>query len=118
MSKTLLTKKESIDLDSYKERIKKILTHFGEENQKKKSIEELYELIEALFSGKREDILNEMADVYVMLTTLELIYGSCTEQINFKLSRTEERIKTGYYDNKKPRIHKLGEKVTDGKEKM
>ncbi len=54
--------------------IKKILLHFGNKNQKKKVIEELSELIKAIIKDNRKNIIEEIADVEIMLEQLKMIY--------------------------------------------
>ena len=78
----------------------KILTYNGYDHQKIKAIEELSELAEELArdlnrQGNREKITEEMADVYLMLTQLELIYGNhdgIVPAIREKVDRTLHRI--------------------------
>ena len=57
-----------------KERLKKIIEHYGEEAQVKKAAEEFAELIRALMRGDRDNIAEEMADCRIMLGQLEIIY--------------------------------------------
>ena len=57
-----------------KERLKKIIEHYGEEAQVKKAAEEFAELIRALMRGDRDNIAEEMADCRIMLDQLEIIY--------------------------------------------
>ena len=78
-----------------------IIAHYGYEHQKKKAMEELAELTEALcrdMAGQknRANISEEMADVYIMLAQLQLIYGNRPEiaaQVRAKLGRTLETVK-------------------------
>ena len=63
-----------------KKQLKKILNHYGPEAQKKKSIEELSELITLLAREqtgrvKKEELIEEIADSYNMLDQLVMIYG-------------------------------------------
>lgn len=78
-----------------------IIAHFGGyANQKEKAIEELGELSTAIArdlqgEGDRANITEEMADVYIMLAQLELIYGNHGEVLRMahrKLTRTMERV--------------------------
>ena len=57
-----------------RERLKKIIEHYGEEAQVKKAAEEFAELIRALMRGDRDNIAEEMADCRIMLDQLEIIY--------------------------------------------
>lgn len=80
----------------------KIIAHFGGyANQKEKAIEELGELQQALArdlqgEGNRENIIEEMADVAIMLSQLLLIYGISPGKFGDvllgKYHRTLERI--------------------------
>lgn len=79
-------------------RIKKILDHYGGENQIRKTIEELDELKEALEERHNvEHILEECADVMIMLNQLSLIYDFDKEMANvmmeYKIERTLLRIR-------------------------
>lgn len=79
----------------------KIIAHFGGYgHQKEKAIEELGELSRALArdlqgEGDRANIAEEMADVYIMLAQLELIYGNHRDVVRVtqeKIDRTMARI--------------------------
>lgn len=75
--------------------------HYGVEAQMLKTMEELGELTQAvarvLLWGNGEDELEnlreEMADVSIMLSQLELIFGDVTEVEEYKLLRLEQRVK-------------------------
>lgn len=77
-----------------------IIAHHGYTHQKNKAMEELSELSEALASdlqgeGDRDNIAEEMADCYIMLAQLELIYGNhheVVDEIREKMARTLERV--------------------------
>lgn len=70
--------------------------HYGENNQKMKAIEELSELIKAICKNDIENIREEIADVYVMLEQLEIIYTFPHDSIERikeeKIKRTIEQI--------------------------
>ena len=78
-----------------------IIAHYGYEHQKMKAVEELGELSRALardlqYEGDRDNIAEEMADVYIMLAQLQLIYGNVPEiaaHVREKLGRTVETVK-------------------------
>ena len=66
-------------------------------------IEEMSELTKALLKVRREadqetfvkckeNILEEIADVHITIDQMRLIYGSTTEQENFKLERLRKRL--------------------------
>ena len=79
-----------------------IIAHYGYSHQKGKAVEELNELCQALArdiqgQGDRANIAEEMADVYIMLGQLQLIYGNRPEiaaAIRDKLGRTMERVES------------------------
>lgn len=78
----------------------KIIAHYGYAHQKEKAVEELGELQQALArdlqgEGDRTNIAEEMADVYIMLAQLQLIYGNVpdiAQAITLKLGRTLGRV--------------------------
>lgn len=81
--------------------IKRILFHYGNEHQKRKAMEELQELrdaiaLELLELDTREHVLEEIADVLVMIEQLKLIYHitdtETQEVIDFKIKRQLKRI--------------------------
>ena len=77
-----------------------IIAHHGYSHQKHKAIEEFSELTEALsrdLNGDRDrkNIAEEMADCYIMLAQMELIYGnhdSVVDAIRMKMARTLQRV--------------------------
>lgn len=62
-----------------KEKLLKIIGHYGFDNQIKKLNEEVFELIEALFLDLR--VAEELADVLVMLEQFRLCYGISEEEL-------------------------------------
>ena len=80
-----------------------IVHRYGGENQKLKACEELCELQEAILKdiNKQVDcgVVEEIADVYIMLAQLEVVYDIDTldlvEMISYKLDRQHERMKAG-----------------------
>lgn len=79
-----------------------IIAHHGYSHQKHKAIEEFSELNEALArdlngESNRANVAEEMADAYIMLAQLELIFGNHVEvvdEIRDKLARTLDRVET------------------------
>lgn len=78
----------------------KILSHYGKNHQVDKAIEECGELTQALIkdreSNARDMVVDEIADVYVMLAQLEIAYechGEVTERIDYKINRQIERMR-------------------------
>jgi NTP pyrophosphatase (non-canonical NTP hydrolase) len=72
---------------------------YGAESQIDMMIEEMSELTKALCKYKRspdggtvDNVLEEMADVQIMLNQMALIFDDCTEQEIVKLVRLESRL--------------------------
>lgn len=77
---------------------------FGADAQTDMMIEEMSELTKALLkmrrvrghkeneSVARMNVLEELADVGIMLSQMEMIYGDCTDWEIWKLERLEKRI--------------------------
>ena len=66
-------------------KIKAIADHYGKEHQTIKAIEELAELIQALAKGDIENIIEEIADVRVMLEQIEYLYGISDDAITLRM---------------------------------
>lgn len=81
--------------------IKRIAEHYGWMHQRNKAIEELGELIVAIARNDRENIIEEIADVMVMIMQIEH-FLLCEEEvcdiIEQKLDRQIERIKQESFD--------------------
>lgn len=79
------------------DKLKEIIKVYGEHNQELKAIEEMAELTKAILKGNVNDIKEEMADVWVMLQQLQIIYNVSNLQIeniaNSKIERTLQCIK-------------------------
>lgn len=80
-----------------------VLKHYGLQHQKAKTIEELAELIVALqkdlLAGKdglSKEVIEEMADVHIMLLQLmmydEDYFNNVYDEMRYKLERQHERI--------------------------
>lgn len=86
-----------------REKLKKIYNHFGEENQMNKLIEEAGELTEAVREGDREHIIEEVADVLVLVEQIieqhSIINAEILDIFMPKVDRTLERIDTRYYES-------------------
>lgn len=76
--------------------IKKIVNHYGEEAQAHKAIEELNELAVAIAHQDKEAMLEEMADVYIMMEQLKEFdffdYDKFSDMVVYKLQRQIKRI--------------------------
>lgn len=73
------------------------VAHYGHAHQVRKAVEELTELSLALQHsldgrGDNDHVLEEMADVKLMMEQLEIIYGSPLEWLAKKVERLEARI--------------------------
>ena len=85
--------------------VRKAINHFGALNQKIKACEELSELVVAITKDivnpkkTKEDIITEIADVYIMLKQLFIIYDIpdilVKDEIDFKLTRLRAGLKGG-----------------------
>ena len=74
--------------------IKSIANHFSLEDRKIKTIEECSELITAISRNDVDNIIEEIADVVIMIRQLVYLYGiehNVEEIMEFKLKRTVER---------------------------
>ena len=84
-----------------KNKLKKIANHFGEDVQSKKLGEEFCELLVEIALGNKEAITMEMADCLILIMQKAYQLGIKDEDIeeamDFKVNRTIERIKEGYY---------------------
>ena len=81
------------------EALKEIIEHYGKENQLRMVVGEIGELLtlfgkEAQGRASKEDWVEEIADVEIMLEQLKLIKDiDTTETKRFKIARTLERFK-------------------------
>lgn len=88
-----------MDANYLKSDISKILLHFGHRNQKIKAIEEMGELITALarnLGDKNtnlvvENVIEEIADVEILLEQLHLIFDHNSAFINLVKNRKVKR---------------------------
>ena len=102
-----------------KEDLLKIIEHFGVNNQQRKLQEEIFELQEAITThelkksveyeiplneiiGTKEHIIEEIADICVILRQFMEYYDITQDEISDrminKINRTLERIESGYYE--------------------
>lgn len=85
--------------------LEKILRYYGEKNQIEKTKEELEELIEALDENDFAHIVEEFADVMVMLNQIAIMYAIDTDIIEnmmkYKIQRTLLRIREEKNDTKR-----------------
>lgn len=95
-----------------KEDLLKIINHYGINNQQRKLEEEVFELQESIieletskirdYEEKLKHVIEEIADVEVLLREFILEYGISQEDLILtmknKVDRTIKRIKEGYYE--------------------
>lgn len=62
--------------------LKQIVLYYGNKKQKLKTIEEFSELIKAISKDDRKNIIEEIADVEIMLEQLQMIYLIDKEEID------------------------------------
>lgn len=86
--------------------LKRALDHYGIDNQLTKAVEEMAELTKEIcklkiagkdFNGAdliraKQHILEEKADVYIMLMQLDLYFGESLAYIDAKIARLKERM--------------------------
>jgi NTP pyrophosphatase (non-canonical NTP hydrolase) len=82
-------------------RLLAIYNYFGAESQHSKMYEEACELLNAYDSGISKDITEELADVFCVVMQHYLISKKLQRAVLEKIARTEERIKTGFYEVEK-----------------
>jgi hypothetical protein len=89
--------------------IEKAIETYGVDMQLNVAIEEFSELIKEICKHKRgndnrENIIEEMADCYIMLEQLEIIFGVKSSEIRFaldaKLNRLEKRLEEDTNESK------------------
>lgn len=88
--------------------LEKILRYYGEKNQIEKTKEELEELIEALDENDFAHIVEEFADVMVMLNQIAIMYAMYAidtdiieDMMKYKVRRTLLRIREEKNDTKR-----------------
>lgn len=85
--------------------IKRIIKHYGHTTQFNKCVEELSELIRALVRDDRNNLIEEIADVYIMLDQLMMMCNIpkhvIDQVIDNKIDRTLERIEKEKQHDKK-----------------
>jgi NTP pyrophosphatase (non-canonical NTP hydrolase) len=89
-----------MNVETYPLVYKKAIETFGIEPQRKTAIEEMAELINAMMKYDRgrntkDDIIEEIADVTIMMQQLAIIYGQeeVQQQIDFKTNRLANKLK-------------------------
>ena len=77
--------------------LEKAIEVYGEDMQLNVAIEEFSELIKEICKHKRgednrDNIIEEMADCYIMLRQMEIIFGIWFEEIEYKKVKKLERL--------------------------
>lgn len=81
--------------------LKKAICKYGKQAQLDVAVEEMAELTKEIIKSKRgasnyRQIVEELADVYIMLTQIRLIYGIYDEELinamHLKIARLEKRL--------------------------
>lgn len=76
-----------------------IFNTYGKSHQVSKLLEEVGEFIETVINEDKENMVQEMADCFVMLKQFQYYYGiedkEIEEVIKYKINRQLERIKEG-----------------------
>ena len=75
-----------------------IQKNFGTDRQESKLYEELNELLIAIDSGIKKDVIEEKADCFCLLFQEYLTNKQIQKAVVYKIERTQERIKSGYYE--------------------
>ena len=104
-SKAILTKAE-IRQQKRQETLRTAINTFGIPRQEDIAIEEMSELTKAIIKNRRtpdkshkEDIREEIADVFIMITQLKMIYGGDIEEIiDKKIKRLQLRLEDNSYE--------------------
>lgn len=98
---------EKTELINYYTGCKIIFSHYGEEHQKKQLIQELAELIVAITKNDLENIIEEMADVEVMLDQFKIEYQSINNKIDYvMLQKVKRQLDRIYKEKEKTRCQK------------
>jgi phosphoribosyl-ATP pyrophosphohydrolase len=84
--------------NNIEKRLIAIYDNFGESSQMSKIYEEAVELLEAIDSGIKKDIVSEMADMFCMSLQFYLKNKQIQKAVVDKITRTEERIESGFYE--------------------
>ena len=79
------------------EKLKIIYNHFGEETQKAKATEESAELIRAIAKEDHQNMLEELADIGVIVSQFLQVYPEIADIMKAKVDRTILRIEENYY---------------------
>lgn len=76
----------------------KIYKYFGAESQDSKFFEECNELLNAYDCGKKKDIIEEKADVFILAVQHYLMIPEVRKVVDEKIKRVFDRIESNYYE--------------------
>lgn len=92
-------------MQSIKNNLESIINNYGSESQIDKCIEECAELQKALLKNRRnpnskirEEVIDEIADTYIMLEQMKIIFfceNEVIDRIRYKVNRQMQRIQCG-----------------------
>ena len=79
-----------------------IFNTYGKSHQVSKLLEEVGEFIETVINEDKENMIQEIADCFVMLKQFQYYYGITDEEIEevmkYKVERTIKRMENEYYE--------------------
>ena len=98
------------------DRIKDIYDYYGPEIETNKFYEEIEEVKKAIKNEDRENLIEELADLFItsrhMMNRFNILEEEIYEKILFKVSRQEERIRKEQIENlSEENKKKLGEYI-------
>lgn len=98
------------------DRIKDIYDYYGPEIETNKFYEEIEEVKKAVKNEDRENLIEELADIFItsrhMMNRFNILEEEIYEKILFKVSRQEERIRKEQIENlSEENKKKLGEYI-------
>lgn len=98
------------------DRIKNIYDFYGSEIETNKFYEEIEEVKKAVKNEDRENLIEELADIFItsrhMMNRFNILEEEIYEKILFKVSRQEERIRKEQIENlSEENKKKLGEYI-------
>ena len=76
-----------------KDSLAAIAEHYGLEKQKLKAIEEMAELTKALLKDDRENIIEEIADVEIMISQLKWLLSVHGQVADVRLRKIDRQLK-------------------------
>jgi len=93
-----ITKEKRMENRDINKRLMAIYDTFGEESQMSKIYEESNEFLNAFDSGIKKGVIEVLADLYCHATQFYLKNKQMQKIVETKISITEQRILSGYYE--------------------